>query len=878
MNHQRAYILLSAGLILVFLLFFRGHLNQNSLAELSFTEKKTDPAHSLDQQNRNIVDTYTEELPRYEITNEVYAELYSDLTNIRALQNKIHDYHQQKKNLQSGQPREPVWDLKQPPQNNAEYALLLQELVYFSKYNISKGIEDDDIGRVQLYLATGQVVGLLSAFDLRGYSSSGNPELVLKSEVYARFNALEQKRKKRSVASIEGDNEPEDIDPLDYTAQGLALLERTNPVFFAQFEDKQKVDQFYLKEDEVSDTLTNLFMAISEFMSGLEFLPSTFNMSSESTLETAKDILRDVRQYPEYYGQTYPVDTLADLPFSVYKRQLNVSTALSSALWSAGVTALSDILVSFLSNVRFFAVSVVTVFPPEALVSGLHAYRGSLSLYKMHLLHAELTKQKDYFESRGQRDQYLVRADELAIEASQQIENTHLDEVTRGQINRSWAWGFALGYTRPALGLANKGLQRLIGSYRSMHLQKMGAEIALTMMANAQTTASGINVRKFWSPKRVADVLNMSPIKSSFLRKILNSPPVQTSLSLIKKAGPGLMLIAADSAFAAAISYQTVFIRLEMFGDFIDQIYVSPEVAVALTQAGDDKGSDFAQYSLRLFAPVCNYYAHHEISDQVHRPRRDSHRDNPEVMEIRLNRSQKCLELLALFTHKSMEELEAELENFSDADFSINAGRLGRAYNPQSPFAYSASEAARYIGYMSNFPGHYKIVWLTAIRAIYPHRRLPIAYYDLRNMLIYQGSAKEYGLSQDLLSPNLAMESAATRKNLSNFSYLLDYFSHLMCKENNSENVALCTDSRHVEVTDAYKILWERSLQRAQEADSTYTIYLRDSQNRGWFRSTYDRFKDGLSSFHWAISKIFASPADEDFRRTVQERAQTFRN
>lgn len=825
---------------------------------------------------------YVRKYPKYDISHNVYREIganFYDMDQLQASVDKIKQNLNPANQAEYESKYEKVWDLGKKPSNDTEYKSMLAEMELYSLHKISTGIETDNIAQIQLYIAAIQAKNLLSAFDMTG-SGDGVPTFQLKPTIVANIEKINKRLKKnRKVAA--------QIESKEEVQKAMDLLEKTNPNFFTNFNNQTEVDEYYKREDEVTDYLTRLFMGISEFMATAKVFPDLMGQNHLEIFDLTEKIFDDANNSVSDENRQ---ETMSDYSYEVYSKAFAFKRARTSALITGAVVAFSEGLTALVTEARHFGINMLAAFTPEAIITGYNCFHGTINLYKLHLYHSQLSKENEYRTIIGEREKFLTEAEFLSKELAYTVNKANLDEVMRMQINKSWAWGFMLGY-----GVANTnrlpsvlttvatklGLMKTVGRVDLLALGIKG------LINTPKTILNGFK----WGMARASDVISGSPPKKGInliFEKVSKTKKTGKLLSGLFKMAGGLGLIAADSLFSAVLSYQLVYTRMHSFSDFINQIYLSPDMAIALTQLNEEEKTNFIQATRTLFYPVCNHYANYKVRKQFARSDSKAFYSD-EIKSIRRDRTLRCLALIYMFEN-SDDDMRTLMKNIEQKNYNLEKRRLFEAYYNDKPFKENEIYQLQYN--MSTFPNHYKIVWLSALRSIYPLKGLPTYYYDIKNILIYQRE-EPAGFISSVFQPDLSTTNDSTRKNLANFNYFLDYFSYLLCKETKIDNPEYCEERvtsikdskgqdlvgeyKNINMVAAYKIIWQNSRDKGLQANEALQNFLIKREQRTWYQAIWDSTKSGLDELWWALSDFMIGPEERDFNYNVLKYANLVR-
>ncbi len=721
---------------------------------------------------------YQRKIPKRKIDKEIIKEIaqLDDLTKLDSIIDKIKKSPKSyEKDFEFNNQTE--WDLNQEPENNDEFHMAIKEARINQLNAISVNAIKKDKRRVYLAALSYYYLEIMDLFDFIGKDEQGNPKLVLnrkkKNVAVQDFKSnrdLANELKKQSLYYSKNIS-PEDTNVIQDIESGQMHYNEELPGY------DQRAD-YYATGDPLSDLALDPISYIMNKLIDKDLTASGARDYHRKNLKIIADVLNEANNNPQKYDKdrTQPNSFYStDIELEVYFKRLMRDISFNYSLLGGAGALLGGFLATWTKNtVISFSVSSFIYFGFEPLLTALGCYQGMRQMYVMHR----------YYSYRISHDTARTYAKSNGIDQIAQAQNFEPESIIFGQefnrdVRNSWLAGMIIGrfikYTTSAQTLYRVGsvfwktsvysIQKLVikmvQTYgirklsHSMESTKLLARSLSRLVAKIYVMPTAESLIRYLFPKKnvtrgALRILNSLDMATSGL--ILTG--VGTSAGVVAKfiVNVGIAaLIGLDAALSTAAMYTVIYSRLHVFGKIMDRTYYSPGqgVQLAILQHGSEQ---YHKASIAMFYPICAGMA--DLSTP------------PEYDNLKLWRSKRkemCLSII-----KGMEGLSTNDEikkYFPDIyDYLINDKEFDKdKYFELLQDAY-------------NFPAPYKIVWLSALKSLFPMNYIAPLYWKTQNAIIlgpnaYLAKRSAIDFANFLI---LNPDSTSILYNLNRFQYTVD--------------------------------------------------------------------------------------------------------
>lgn len=679
------------------------------------------------------------------------------------------------------------WDINEAPNNDAEYKLAMEELSVVALGKFVDAAMSKDIFQMRLAAGGYAAVQVIRNFQFTGLDKQGRPLLKIPHIDRVVSNLKNSKNGKRRFPATATTAPLYDFEKMvgGLTAQDkkiLTKIRQEQTAYFEQTAGRTHRTLNYSKGDVIFDKVNVVMDAIvgaASNMVGLDKTPTDFHKTNQKLVI---QVLKDIKKYPQSYGftkkqvSTYNIDFkngrmpagnyITDVDFEIYVRQIIHNKSLKSATWGAGLSTLvSSALGTFISGIRFWGAAIITSMGIETFFMSVSSYQGLKQMHVLHRYYSHLMGSKIAAQQNSDVD-WQDSADEKF-----DPEKIMFDENFQHALYRSWLVGVAMGGSVKTL-LARPQVQFL---YTKFLLKTTATQTAAKAVINPYIVPA--SMRYGASQTTVHTSTKYSAIvvakAAAFMAQLMELPAMQfiarimtrgwkiTSAIFPFEAGKdffrlfskaNIAVTAIDLALTWTFIYSGIYTNLYTSSQILNQTTLSPgaNIQLALLQEIESVGN-FQEASRRVLYPLCASLASHS------KGKKDK---LPTYQELK-NRKRACRDLIM------------GLEGMNIDEFKLQFPALSKVVDPYSKTVTSKSEYSLLIQQAHTYPASYQVVWLSALRSIYPLNFVPELYWRTRmDMISGPGTFLNTPIYDKIFTLNRSIP--ATMLNLNRLNYAVE--------------------------------------------------------------------------------------------------------
>ncbi len=643
------------------------------------------------------------------------------------------------------------WDLHQLPESHAEFKLWLNEATLHAYYKLSQSIEKKNGTNAILAAAAVDALRFISIFKFRGYDDGGQWVFSLSKEKEYVLNSLKHSRGKRMPATNQ--------------ASLFSMLSETD-----SFSEEEKEALLSLKRDQTSygeeisgskaryalhtkgDVLSGKTFKFLDYLVGLTGNFGGAITSKELHIknqEVIDDLIEDIHDRPNVYGYEES-ELLSSEEFNVSHVDLSLliqrvvhNRSKTAAFWGAGLSSVFGAKISTaITSARAWSFAILTSMGIETVFMTYACYQGMRQVYVLHRYYSYMRGRRRAAEFKGQSFDLIKAKQEFSVDVK-------FDRHFKTDAFRSWLVALGLGIIvkskahRKNIEIFVRGMAvRFFRVTRNLPSKNLAPFIKVSL-----TGLSRFVVKILQSSTWSAFALRFFPkfpktIKNKGANKALK---IARKFSLLSPAS--ILLTAIDFGVTSASMYSLTYLILYNSSLALTYTDPSPSMSVQLSLASiDERNEDFYRATQEILYPLCIHLSFkkkefiYEASNLV-----------------RASRQKACLNILSALEGGTRGEISSKFPNIYDA---LTSEKL---------ITLNENEFINLIKRAYEYPSHYRVVWLSALRSLYGLKHIPEVYWSLQVRLL---SGPDVSLNDNLQNLSIFLRSPGENRNYMNIDRL----------------------------------------------------------------------------------------------------------
>ncbi len=607
-----------------------------------------------------------------------------------------------------------LWDFSRPPTNAKEFDLAAQEEEILTIANLVEAAMNDDIKEMHTSIGKYGALQVLKAFEYLNHNESG--DVNFKPRGWDQFATQMHRKMKRNPSSehhkslYDLESLFQDLEPALQTALKNTWDKQT--LYYQDFAGRN-TDKVYTRALETSSIVFSFLEYLIELSGNIPMVKSKpKEFSDHHRYKLLPMILNQIKSHPEDYGfdqkNVEKINDITDIPFELITKEIIHQRARDTALWGAGVSIVLDhifgrsALSTGINQWRAFAVALTASLGVEVIFMSVATYQGIRQIYILH---------RQYSYALGEKKLHEIKYRHGTFDIDRVLDQFNSQDITFGPrfhrlAMRTWVHGTLLG--------------KLIRSFASSTGYGFKASYAFAQRIGKYFVE---NSSQFISPRVANFFTAITRGPKAFLdaphhsaNTILKALTGNRSLQIPRFLHPMSLIIGGiDFSVTSTVLYASTYGVLHNSSLALFQTYMSPgtSIQLALTNSADRSSVDFATATREIMYPLCSHLAHKSRSSQT---------GANDQMRLKLQSS--CLKLISLLEGFSTEK---ELRNqFPELHLRLLS---------KEPLPLKRSEYQDLIERGFQFPNEFRVVWLAALRSIYPLNYVAPFYWETKSNL-----------------------------------------------------------------------------------------------------------------------------------------------
>jgi hypothetical protein len=779
-----------------------------------------------------------------------------------------------------------VWDLNKKPETHPEMQLYLEELRYALLTDLEEAIISNDRQKAIKYAGLHLGYTFLAVFDFKGYDKDGAAKIELPADLqksYAKVlkTSPDQKSKKavakNSKKNIKGTNQKRKVaqENTDEIIEALNEQKLSQMSYFEDLKNAGNMDESYAQNESKFSALTELMEGFITKMEGFDSF--NFFKSAEELHEGNQDIIRttieNIRKRPQRYGlDPEAIKDMTDVEFPVYAdsalRTESLKYAMIGAALSVGVNLISGGQGNFLkTNPIFKGVSLLG----EGLVTALGCYQGAKSMILLQRYYSFMKDKKEAFRRDG-KDFFPKQNSEL-FDASKVYHSVGM----KREINKAWAWGLTWGLANK-FNLGSKAYSSVVSL--SGYAVSFAVDGLFRMYASSTIGVRLIGeygIRAGLGIATVRGFIQHVIGKGAMLSKSFLGWLFKYLIRGLKKIPHATAVVASlgEATVTGTFVYAAVYSRLTSTKFMLDRVHFSPEVAIylSLDAVSAETEENFLEASRKNFYPVCYFFATKVANFEKETVLSDVQGD---VKASRDKKIEGCLTSIATFEGVELKDVEEQLKKISNPVSPVNS--LHATYFNDVPVSIiTVKNLLKSI--QMDYPAHYRMVWITAFKAIYPIDQVPDEFYIYKDLLILGNPNLVNGFFEEYIS--LSTHKSAEHINTDRFTYTIERLvskTNEFKKNKKTEDGEAFTDADKVTASEAFGLYWNYFKENKGETDKILQDLL-NTEELSWWGMLKKGIDDAARGIKWLWDdfrllvghKTYSYKADSDIETILKD-------